>query len=468
MKNPVVFISYSWSDDRYQDWIVDIAERLSHDGVHVKIDVWDLKEGQDKYVFMEQMVNSKEVEKVLLMCNKDYKTKADNREGGVGDETQIISSSIYNNVNQEKFIPIITERDNSGNEFIPNYIETRIYIDLSDNGTFEENYEKLLRNIYGRPQRQRPELGKPPKYLFKEQMSYLKSNRVLRKMESLKYKNIELLETMSLEYFDELILDLPRFEIIDIGEAEIDDIIIDKIKDMEPLIKNFVSVIKILIETKMLNVEYLIRFFEEIYSFTEFQNEGSHLEWQTEQYKFLIQQLFILTISQLLRYGEYKSLSRMINRDYFVDTLYSNSHEPKPFTIFRMYLHSLEHRKTKLKLNRINLQSDIMVEMAFENKRYFLQADLLLYFVYKFQGNDLAMNWFPMTYIYLKEPLKLIQRMRSHEYFEQVKPIFGVNSREEFIEIASKIEGDRGFPSSFKSIPRIQDFIKLDHIGTKP
>lgn len=149
MKKPVVFISYSWSDDEYQDWIVNLAERLSHDGVHVKIDVWDLKEGQDKYVFMEQMVNSEEVEKVLLMCNEDYKIKADNREGGVGDETQIISSSIYNNVNQEKFIPVITERDDSGNEFTPNYIESRIYIDLSDNEAYEENYEKLLRNIYG-------------------------------------------------------------------------------------------------------------------------------------------------------------------------------------------------------------------------------------------------------------------------------------------------------------------------------
>lgn len=468
MKKPVVFISYSWSDDEYQDWIVNLAERLSHDGVHVKIDVWDLKEGQDKYVFMEQMVNSEEVEKVLLMCNEDYKIKADNREGGVGDETQIISSSIYNNVNQEKFIPVITERDDSGNEFTPNYIESRIYIDLSDNEAYEENYEKLLRNIYGRPQRQRPELGKPPKYLFQEQVSNLRSNRVLRKIESLKYNNIKLLESMSLEYFSELMLDLPRYEIVKADIDEIDDLVIDKIKEMEPVIKDFVAVIKILIQTKTLNIEYLIGFFEEIYRFSEFQKEGSYHKWQTEHYKFLIQQLFILTISQLLRYGKYRALSRMINSDYFVDTRYSNNHEPRSFTTFRMYLHSLDHRKTKLKLNRVSLQSDIMVEMAFENKSYFLQADLLLYFVYEFQKNDRLMNWFPMTYIHLKEPLKLIQRMRSREYFEQVKSMFGVDSKEEFIEISSKIEGDRGFSSSFKSIPRIQDFIRLDQIAIKP
>src|SRR5690625_7803175 len=109
---------------------------------------------------MEQKGNSEEVEKVMLRCNEEYKIKAENREGSIGDETQIISSSIYNNVNQEKFIPVITERDESGNKFIPNYIETRIYIDLFDSEVFEENYERLLRNIYGRPQRQRTELGK--------------------------------------------------------------------------------------------------------------------------------------------------------------------------------------------------------------------------------------------------------------------------------------------------------------------
>lgn len=35
------------------------------DGVNVILDVWDLKNGQDKYVFMEQMVEDSEIKKVL-------------------------------------------------------------------------------------------------------------------------------------------------------------------------------------------------------------------------------------------------------------------------------------------------------------------------------------------------------------------------------------------------------------------
>ena len=64
---PVVFISYSWSSDEHNNWVINLAERLTSDGVEVKIDQWDLREGHDLYSFMESMVTSKEVSKVLLI-----------------------------------------------------------------------------------------------------------------------------------------------------------------------------------------------------------------------------------------------------------------------------------------------------------------------------------------------------------------------------------------------------------------
>lgn len=142
---PKVFISYSWSSDAQ---VLSLAQRLIAHGVDVVLDKWDLKEGQDKYAFMERCVNDPEITKVLIVCDKQYADKANNRTGGVGDETVIISSEIYGNIKQEKFIPIITERDENGVAYVPTYIKTRIYIDLSDDSKYEEEYEKLLRNIY--------------------------------------------------------------------------------------------------------------------------------------------------------------------------------------------------------------------------------------------------------------------------------------------------------------------------------
>lgn len=154
---PKVFISYSWSSDAQ---VLSLAQRLIAHGVDVVLDKWDLKEGQDKYAFMERCVNDPEITKVLIVCDKQYADKANNRTGGVGDETVIISSEIYGNIKQEKFIPIITERDENGVAYVPTYIKTRIYIDLSDDSKYEEEYEKLLRNIYEKPLFRKPALGK--------------------------------------------------------------------------------------------------------------------------------------------------------------------------------------------------------------------------------------------------------------------------------------------------------------------
>ena len=59
---PKVFISYSWSSDAL---VLDLAQRLVSHGVDVVLDKWELKEGNDKYKFMERCVNDADITKVL-------------------------------------------------------------------------------------------------------------------------------------------------------------------------------------------------------------------------------------------------------------------------------------------------------------------------------------------------------------------------------------------------------------------
>ena len=46
-----VFISYSWKPIHNKQKVLQLAERLASDFVHVILDDWDLKEGQDKVYF---------------------------------------------------------------------------------------------------------------------------------------------------------------------------------------------------------------------------------------------------------------------------------------------------------------------------------------------------------------------------------------------------------------------------------
>lgn len=144
IKSNKVFISYSWISESNKKWVEQLAHRLEKDGVEVVIDFKDLRLGHDKYVFMERIVNDDTIKKVLIICNKSYKEKADGRVGGVGDESVIITSQIYGSVTQEKFIPVVNKYDENGNSYLPNYLASRMYTDLTD---FESGCKELFYNI---------------------------------------------------------------------------------------------------------------------------------------------------------------------------------------------------------------------------------------------------------------------------------------------------------------------------------
>lgn len=138
---PKVFISYSWSSLGHQSLVKQWAEQLVADGVDVILDIYDLKEGQDKFVFMERMVTDPSVTHVLVICDKTYSEKADARKAGVGTESQIISREVYEKVEQSKFIPIVCEFSDDGNPFLPTFLKTRIWINFSSPEVVNENWE---------------------------------------------------------------------------------------------------------------------------------------------------------------------------------------------------------------------------------------------------------------------------------------------------------------------------------------
>lgn len=148
MNNPKVFISYSWHPEENKIRVEQLARRLMSDGVDVTIDVWSLKDGQDKYVFMEKMVTDTEINKVLIICNQDYAEKADCRKGGVGTESTIMSDEIYSKTNQTKFLPIVFEKGNDGTIYKPHFITTKI---LCTKGLMNSTCIQYIDEVYVYP-----------------------------------------------------------------------------------------------------------------------------------------------------------------------------------------------------------------------------------------------------------------------------------------------------------------------------
>lgn len=164
-QSPKAFISYSWSSPQHQLRVKSWADRLIADGIDVTLDIYDLKEGHDKFAFMERMVTDETVSHVLVICDKSYSSKADARKAGVGTESQIISKEVYEKVAQSKFIPIACEFETDGSPFLPIFLKSRIWIDFSSDEAVSENWEQLIRVLYGKPLHVKPKLGSAPAFL---------------------------------------------------------------------------------------------------------------------------------------------------------------------------------------------------------------------------------------------------------------------------------------------------------------
>ena len=146
------------------------ADRFMADGVNIVLDQYDLKEGHDKYAFMEKMVTDPSVTHVLVICDKAYAHKADARKAGVGTESQIISQEVYSKVEQSKFIPIWCEFSETGEPYLPTFMKSRIGVNFSTPELVNDNWEQLVRLLFGKPLYQKPAVGKPPAYISEDKL----------------------------------------------------------------------------------------------------------------------------------------------------------------------------------------------------------------------------------------------------------------------------------------------------------
>ena len=155
---PKIFISYSHDSAEHRRWVSELGAKLRHNGVDAILDQWDLGPGDDVTQFMERGIIDSD--RVLVVCTDQYVRKANAVEGGVGYERMIVNAQLVQDLGTNKFIPVI--RQASRQEKTPTFLGTRVYIDFRNDGQFESEFEKLIRELHRMPVVEKPPLGKNP------------------------------------------------------------------------------------------------------------------------------------------------------------------------------------------------------------------------------------------------------------------------------------------------------------------
>ncbi|MCT4594183.1 MAG: TIR domain-containing protein [Anaeromicrobium sp.] len=472
-----VFISYSWTSKEHATWVRNLAERLLDDGIEVKLDQWDLKPGNDKYAFMESMVQDESIDKVLIVCDSKYKEKADARDKGVGVETQIITPEIYNKTTQQKFIPIVAEVGEEFDSHMPSYLKARIGIDMSSEDKYEEGYEQLLRLIYDKPQFKKPSKGKPPAFLFEDKNTHFKTSNLNKQLKHFLIDKPNQADYVITQFIEEFLVSLEQFTIESKDFIKpYDEQIYINIEKMLDLRNDYINFLSMLCKLKKhFDIDIIINLFEELYKFTEFQGSGTFYDIQTDHYKLFINEIFLYTTVILIENEMFEKLNTILSTKYFVKSKYDYYENGASFTRFRFYIASLdEGRKKRLNSNKISITAQLLVDRSKVNgkdyKENLLDADLLLHYISDIKNKEdsgYGRCWFPTTYVYKGyRKINLLKKIVRKKHFDKVKLLFNVDKSEDMKELVTNYKvAYRGYDSCFESIPNISNYINVDEIA---
>ena len=471
---PKVFISYAWGTEKYRQKVLDFAKALKSDGVEVVIDLWSVVGGNDLYNYMEQSVKNGTITNVLILLDPNYAEKADKKEGGVGTETQIISPEVYGDALQDKFIPIIFERDGNGNICKPVFVKSLYYYDLSREETYDTEYKKLLKHLYGRKIYVEPELGSMPAWIDEEIEITSKKHSAF---DFLKENNIP---SIKIEKFRKYLGDISE-KILVYGATP------SLPKEPEKYIAAYDT-------SKLIRSEYLnlIDYHHYIENGAEligdfFEDTRNRLDdINTDGKEFactFLHELFIYTVAIFIKQKDYAAAGYLLGRTYFI-----TRYEPRGcgYEMFYSYSYHSQMDQAIKTRDKKNYYSGTAVhwinniDTSFCSKKEFILADEICS-NYSIYGNDYIGRhpWFPITYIFDDEFNSVLKdiacRLLSREKLSQVLVLFNHETIEtftkKFFEVDMRIHGGDleyyGYNDAFSNVPLLGRYIKIEEIGTK-
>lgn len=461
-EHPKVFISYSWSGAEHEQFVMELATALRTHGVDAILDKWRLKPGQDKYVFMESMVTDPSVVKVLVLCDSKYQEKANNRTGGVGTESQIISQELYSKVQQTKFIPVLCERREDGEDFLPVFMKGRLYVDLSSDERYGEGLDELLRLIFDQPLHPEPLLGEAPAFLKSERGGLPMAKELASAQRAIK-ENKANREGLVMLFIRSVVAEINRQYVRPEGKQGYDEEIYQAIlntKGLRDQVSDFADTVASFSNDDPKALKSCIYLLEQMgQQFGPPIENSSYVSGWADLYRFFALEATLIITASLLRYERWQSLKWFLKYPYLVRTDYS---DPQTFdiTVFDPFIVSMdEHRNYRMRTNRASLTADILKERCSTEHspfRELVQADvfLALYGVANAadsQANGMLRFWAPRTSVYSSDArrLPIFLKAVDPDIREGIRMAVGASSAK---DMASRIEAAR---------PLLQDFRQL-------
>jgi TIR domain len=468
---PRVFISYRWSNPDHEEWVLTFATSLRQSGVDVILDKWHLSEGQDTLTFMEGMVSDPSVTKVLMICDRGYVERANNRQGGVGTEAQIISPKIYEKADQNKFAAIVVELDVDGRPFLPHYMATRLYFDMSTEEAEATNFEKVVRWIFGKPFHPLPPIGERPGYLSD---SHPTGRRLLlegQRLRQIRHTRGTRPADTAASVLNGAVAGAADLIIPLRGVDNAEEVVYEAIRATFPMLEEINGAFVDLIRSgEPRTADIVHSFFEGLLALWEYAPlNTSFTRWDNDVLHFFGHECLVSFVGAAMQERDFHVAADILSMPFYKPRAHERTGEPVYYNSIRSYLESLRSRNDQLKLNRLSLHADLLLEhhehsvISFTS---FMEADITLYVRGLIAPKY---GWFPVSAVYLGRSfgaLPTYVRATSTKFYERLKPLLldlDVQTLKATIISSSNERGGLRFDYQDVSVAQL---LNLDQIST--
>jgi hypothetical protein len=162
-------------------------------------------------------------------------------------------------------------------------------------------------------------------------------------------------------------------------------------------------------------------------------------DWDFDNFRFIIHELFLYTIAILLKYERFEQVNFLLEQQYYIPGDLTFGREVMDsFDIFDYDLKSLSYRNRRLNLHSLSLRADILKQRCSVTGlefRYLMQADFVAFMRAEIESNDHKLSWKPETLMFAvhsNNPFEIFSRSVSKAYFDKVKTILKIQSSKDF------------------------------------
>ncbi|ENW50473.1 toll/interleukin-1 receptor domain-containing protein [Acinetobacter baumannii] len=433
-QKPKVFISYSWTTPEHEKWVEELSLSLHDAGIHVIFDKWDLRPGDDSISFMESMVLDSSITKIIMVIDEKYTERANNRSGGVGTESTILSQELYSRKETKDIVAVIAEPGVKP----PVFYSSRIYIDLSNSDNFPNQFEQLVRWIYGRFEYERPKRpGKRPSYITEDANdTALRTNTEYRFALDAIEKGKPNISGLINTYLYKFLSELEKLIITENNDELAVKEVLKNFNLFQPHIREYKYLLNSLCihAPDLKNFKHFKKFLELSLKFLEAESNEPYSLANISLFESIIYQLFLTTLAIFLKNEELTAIEDILDEIYIYSPKHLKVHSRDRSTTFEIFAPNESYNylkgiyKDKIEpiseLLKLNLDNEIV---TFDD---LVDIDLILYIksaaITIFESKRHIM-WWPHLALnkgWRPQPLTIFIKAEKKSKFDELVKLF--------------------------------------------